>query len=176
VTPAAMQEHVLAILTDHEITYSFHPRKAWAAVDIWEVQIQPIKSALSYATALHEIDHLLGRHRHSRRSLVRERDAWNWARRNAQIWTPTMERHAEKCLAWSLRASDRALPGPGKRERRRAGRAAEGGQMIKWSPSRIDARDRREAAFHEAGHAVMARYLGTSVLHVDIRRSGEASM
>jgi hypothetical protein len=99
-TLAEMKAHVLTILDKHEIAYGFHPRKAWAIVDGWEVQIQPIKSALSYATALHEIGHLLGRHRQSRRHMVRERDAWNWARKNAIQWTPAMERYAQKCLDW----------------------------------------------------------------------------
>jgi hypothetical protein len=97
---AEMSAHVMALLEEHEIAYRFHPRKAWGAVDIWEVQILPIKRALSYATALHEIGHLLGHHRHSRRVMVRERDAWRWARKNAIQWTTAMERHAQDCLAW----------------------------------------------------------------------------
>jgi hypothetical protein len=30
--------------------------------------------------------------------LVRERHAWDWARRNAIRWTPTMQRYARRCL------------------------------------------------------------------------------
>jgi hypothetical protein len=45
-----------------------------------EVRTSPIRSAISYATALHEIGHILGRYQDSRRSLVRERWAWQWAR------------------------------------------------------------------------------------------------
>ena len=55
-----------------------------------EVQIPPIRSDVTYAVALHEIGHNLGRHQNSRRSIVREVWAWRWARTNALIWTPRM--------------------------------------------------------------------------------------
>jgi hypothetical protein len=68
-----------------------------------EVQIPPIRSSIAYATALHEIGHIFGRHQNSRRMLVREREAWRWARAIALIWTPAMERVATKSLAWYAR-------------------------------------------------------------------------
>jgi hypothetical protein len=61
---------------------------------VCEIQFAPIRSAISYATALHEIGHMRGRYQNSRRELVRERWAWEWARRNALCWTPAMERDA----------------------------------------------------------------------------------
>src|SRR5258708_39773715 len=60
----------------------------------------PIKSGISYATALHEVGHILGRHQHSNSTMVRERWAWHWARVNALIWTPAMEQSARKALEW----------------------------------------------------------------------------
>jgi len=59
-----------------------------------------IWSAISYATALHEIGHILGRHQRSPDTLVRERWAWRWAKENALIWTPAMEKHCSVSLAW----------------------------------------------------------------------------
>lgn len=32
--------------------------------------------------------------------MVREQRAWEWARRNAIVWTPAMERCAIESLAW----------------------------------------------------------------------------
>jgi hypothetical protein len=52
------------------------------------VRIAPIKCVISYAVALHEVRHIKGRYQQSPRVVVRERWAWDWARRNAIIWTP----------------------------------------------------------------------------------------
>ena len=60
--------------------------------------MRPVRSPRSYATALHEIGHILGRHQRSQAVLVRERWAWHWAKRNALQWTPEMRRHAAWCI------------------------------------------------------------------------------
>ena len=88
-----MREHVLRLLDEHEIIFRWRrrPTEAWGGKDIWEVSIAPIKSEISYATALHEIGHILGKHQSSRDSLVRERWAWRWAQSNALAWTARME-------------------------------------------------------------------------------------
>jgi antirestriction protein ArdC len=108
VTVADMHRHVEALATEHEIMVdtrwvkqadrAYALREADGGVD--EIQIPPIRSAISYATALHEIGHILGRHQSSRYSLVRERWAWRWARENAIAWTPVMERNAALALAY----------------------------------------------------------------------------
>jgi hypothetical protein len=67
-----------------------------------EIFTAPIRSAVSYATALHEIGHHLGCHQLSPVKLTRERWAWQWARDNALIWTAAMERHATWALATHL--------------------------------------------------------------------------
>ena len=101
-----MHEHVISLCSRRGITLSWcwHPAQAWAASEIEEICIPPIKSAISYATALHELGHILGRHQRSQHVMVRERWAWEWARRNALIWTPAMERHAEVSLVFAAKA------------------------------------------------------------------------
>jgi hypothetical protein len=49
-----------------------------------KIKIPPIRSLISYYTALHELGHLLGRGRSGNR-LTREAAAWRWAIRNAKV-------------------------------------------------------------------------------------------
>ena len=65
-----------------------------------EIVVAPIKSIVTYAVALHEIGHTIGRYQESRRCMVRERWAWDWAKHNAIVWTPRMERLAAVSLQW----------------------------------------------------------------------------
>jgi hypothetical protein len=67
--------------------------------ELLEVVIPPVKSAISYATALHEIGHILGRHQQSAVTMARERWAWRWAQKNALVWKPAMERNRLASLA-----------------------------------------------------------------------------
>jgi hypothetical protein len=60
------------------------------------LRLHPIKSEAAYAVALHEIGHL--RQGLFEDELLDERRAWDWARDNALIWTPTMEREAERSM------------------------------------------------------------------------------
>jgi len=129
-----MHRHVLDLCDKHGITiYAWCRRtsQCHALTDRKEIRIVPIESRVSYASALHEIGHLRGRHQRSS-TLVRERWAWEWVRANALIWTPGMESSARKALEWyALHAA--------------------------WTDRR--ARLKR-TAYHEAGHAVIARVLG----------------
>jgi hypothetical protein len=130
-----MHRHVLDLCAKHGITiYAWCRRlsQCHALTDRDEIRIVPIKSKISYASALHEIGHLRGRHQHSNSTLVRERWAWEWARTNALIWTPAMENSARKAVKWYARLG-----------------------------ARVDRPTRLEGtAFHEAGHVVIARVLG----------------
>jgi hypothetical protein len=101
-TIAEMRAHVLELCERHEFIVNWCRRssQAQALRMADEITIAPIRSTLSYATALHELGHLLGRHQDSRRVMVRERWAWRWARQNALIWTPTIERQMRDDLAW----------------------------------------------------------------------------
>src|SRR5262245_8000959 len=70
------------------------------------LQLHPIKSEAAYAVALHEIGHLR-QGPGTNDVLLDERRAWDWARENALIWTPTMERTAEQ----SIRSYEQAFAG-----------------------------------------------------------------
>lgn len=72
-----------------------------AIPELREIETPEIKGRLSYATALHEIGHIVGPYSHPRyKTMMKEIGAWKWARRNALIWSPGMEKHAQECLAW----------------------------------------------------------------------------
>ena len=66
---------------------------------IFEMAIPRIRSGITYAIALHEFGHIRGRYQRSRREMVRETWAWQWARSNAIVWTPAMEREESTALA-----------------------------------------------------------------------------
>jgi hypothetical protein len=95
-----MREHVLRLVEVHAIRRGWckYPAQAWAVREFDEIEIAPIKSALSYAAALHEIGHIKGRFQASQRSMVCERWAWRWAKKNALIWTRAMENYRLRSL------------------------------------------------------------------------------
>jgi hypothetical protein len=104
-----MRQHVSKLCREHQITCHEvkRPNQAYALREADEIGIALIRSAVSYAAAMHEIGHHLGRRQTSRSVLVREREARQWARSNARIWTPSMERSALRALEWyGLRATD----------------------------------------------------------------------
>ena len=92
------------ICSDREIGVRWCKRihQSKAMYDFEEIVIAPIRSAISYAVALHEIGHILGRRQHSKSVLVRERFAWQWARGAARTWTPAMERRAMASYEWYI--------------------------------------------------------------------------
>jgi hypothetical protein len=94
---AQMRAHVERIckVNGIEINYGRHASADGKLREIW---IRPLKSPRAYATAMHEIGHILGRYQMKRSVMVRERWAWQWARRNALQWTPAMEQYAERRL------------------------------------------------------------------------------
>lgn len=108
-TVEQMHEHVMTICRTRDIvvTWCDRPNRAIAMREFDEVSIPRIRSVTSYATALHEMGHLFGRHQQSERTLVRERWAWVWARKNALIWTDSMERYACTSLGWYARHAPR---------------------------------------------------------------------
>jgi len=106
VTVAQMRAHIwqlceangIEINFDRHASASYLSDRNHGAVLAPEIWIRPVRSPRAYAVALHEIGHILGRYQLSRATLVRERWAWRWARRNALQWTPAMQRHADWCL------------------------------------------------------------------------------
>jgi hypothetical protein len=102
--PDAMRAHIAEIAERHQIAIEWSSgRRAWAAREMDLVHIPPITSEVTYAIALHEFGHHLGRHQHSRSVIARERWAWQWAREQARCWTQTMERRATRDLNWYTR-------------------------------------------------------------------------
>lgn len=96
-----MKLHVLGLCAFHKIDIEqIEDDPACAVREFRIIEIPPVTSAKRYATALHEIGHILGAHQDKRSVLTRERWAWRWANRNALVWMPTMERHMKECLAW----------------------------------------------------------------------------
>jgi hypothetical protein len=96
-TVARQWPHVRQLCQAHgiEITFAEKPSASRLRREIW---IRSVTSPRNYATALHEIGHIIGRYQLSGNVLTRERWAWDWARRNAIRWTPAMQRHAERCI------------------------------------------------------------------------------
>jgi hypothetical protein len=92
-----MRSHIRRLCETNGIEINFH-RHASASYRQREIWIRAVRSPRAYAVALHEIGHILGRYQLSRATLVRERHAWDWARRNALQWTSAMQRHADWCL------------------------------------------------------------------------------
>jgi hypothetical protein len=119
-----LHQHIVALCDEHEIMISWlkRPKRGWAKRSVFaesfckrpsrdwatpampvtpwfdEIGIAPVRSTISYAIALHELGHILGRHQQSENLMVRERWAWIWARAHALRWTAAMDR----CAAGSL--------------------------------------------------------------------------
>jgi hypothetical protein len=99
-----MREHVEGIIKEHGIVY--RPIKdvrqsrcfPWRAGEKPVVQFPIVRSARVYAIALHELGHALGRQVDHPDDIGREQDAWEWARDNAIVWTPEMERLEAACM------------------------------------------------------------------------------
>jgi hypothetical protein len=100
-----MRRHIVGLCEAHdiELIWCRRPMDAWADHAHATICVAPIRSTVSYGTALHELGHVRGRHQLSRDSMVRERWAWHWAQRNALIWTTRMERDRRKSLALARR-------------------------------------------------------------------------
>jgi hypothetical protein len=98
----AMQEHAEGLCEEHGITWNRAAwvRKAIACREWWMIETPLIRGPVSYAAVMHEIGHILGRYQESRYLMTFETWAWRWARANALMWTPAMERHMVACLAW----------------------------------------------------------------------------
>jgi hypothetical protein len=73
--------------------------KIWmpaAHLESGTIRIHRIHSESAYAVALHEIGHI--RQGRFEDLLIEERRAWEWAKANALVWTPTMQRKAEQSM------------------------------------------------------------------------------
>lgn len=94
----AFAAHIEAICEANRITIQYADMDERAYIDDRGIRIRPVRGELSYASALHEIGHILARWK-TRPVLVNETGAWLWAEKNAITWTEPMRRLAARCLA-----------------------------------------------------------------------------
>jgi hypothetical protein len=92
------EEHGITIDTSR----SDRPADSFAIPSARTVCIPPLRSAIGYATALHEFGHLIAPGAQDP-SLEAEKIAWQWAREHALIWTPQMARLQEQALAYIVK-------------------------------------------------------------------------
>jgi len=110
-TVSQMREHIEGLVKRHGITVRYVTRVGRSRCFPWSggakptVQFPNIKSPITYAVGLHELGHVFGEHADHPDRVVRERDAWNWARANAITWTTGMERSR----VWSLAQYEHTL-------------------------------------------------------------------
>jgi len=99
-------EHIEALLAEHGIAVEWRDRangRAWRKPR--RVAIPRVKTAITYALALHEIGHVVGPQ--TGRRLDREAQAWRWAEANAIEWTEPMIRSAARNITTYLRWCER---------------------------------------------------------------------
>lgn len=89
--------HIARICKIEDIEVSSHSRGGRAYRRKRLIKIRPVKTAITYAIALHEIGHILGP-RQSGTRLDKEVGAWEWAEQHAVEWTDAMTAVRSKCL------------------------------------------------------------------------------
>ena len=111
VSVADMTGHVEALCREHGITVEPHSRSGRACRREKTIYIRPVKSAITYATALHELGHVLGPN--PNRRLAQEAAAWKWAEEHAIAWPEAARKDAENSLRsyleWALRKRSRGI-------------------------------------------------------------------
>lgn len=108
-TSEEMAQHVAAICRDEGIRVLSHSRGGRASRTHKVIAIRPVKSAITYAVALHELGHVLGPWQ-SQPRLYAEAGAWKWAREVAGIWTPSMEDKMSRSLHSYVLWAERRAP------------------------------------------------------------------
>jgi hypothetical protein len=106
----AMWEHLESLAAQHAIKIDTkhvdRPADAFAVHSARTICIPPLRSVVGYATALHEVGHIvLGWDDNPETEIDQERAAWEWARRKAIGWSPAMER----CMVTALAQCERRL-------------------------------------------------------------------
>jgi hypothetical protein len=109
VSVAEMAEHIARIAAQHGVTVASHSTGGRAWRKTRRIAVRPVKSSKTYAIALHELGHVLGRT--GPRRLDKEVFAWDWAFQHALIWDPVMEAERARCLGsyvvWAQRKQAR---------------------------------------------------------------------
>lgn len=107
--------HVARICKIESIEVSSHSRGGRAWRRDRRIAIRPVKTAITYAIAMHEIGHILGPRQLGSR-LDKEVGAWEWAKANAIEWTEPMDATMRKLLrsylAWAARSKQAKRPAP----------------------------------------------------------------
>jgi hypothetical protein len=80
-----MAEHVQALCGEHGVQAEYVEKLTCASADRTSrcIRIRPVRSSKTYAEALHELGHVLGRNQSAPR-LISEGAAWRWALDNAR--------------------------------------------------------------------------------------------
>jgi len=95
---AEMQAHITKIANDNGIKIiASKGNRGWACKQEKYIKIPSVKSPTTYALALHELGHCLGK-RQSETRLKKEIGAWEWAVQNALFWKPSMTNKMRRCL------------------------------------------------------------------------------
>lgn len=96
-------KHIHSLAQTHgvivEIASPGYAGRAWRKAK--KIKIAEVKTAVTYAVALHELGHVLGKQ--SGNKLNKEWQAWEWAMANAVGWTEPMTRKMQRCLASYIR-------------------------------------------------------------------------
>lgn len=108
-------KHIERVCKIEDIEVISHSRGGRAWRKSRRIAIRPVKTAITYAVALHEIGHILGP-RQSGTRLDKEVGAWEWAKANAIEWSEpmdaTMRRLLRTYIAWSERSKQAKRPTP----------------------------------------------------------------
>lgn len=111
---AALARHVKRVCKQHgiRIFYVRYIMRGRAFRKERIIEIPRVESPMSYAIAMHEIGHILGKN--PARRLDKEVEAWKWARRNAIHWCDRMTDEMQRCLGtylwWAERHKGITLP------------------------------------------------------------------
>lgn len=103
---AAYRNHISTLLAEYGIAVDWRERtnaRSWRKTR--RVRLEIVRGASTYATALHEIGHVVGPQRGRR--LDKEAQAWRWAEAHAIEWTDAMERLAARCIESYLQWCER---------------------------------------------------------------------
>lgn len=107
----AFAAHIEALCEANRIKINYADMDEVAYISERAVRIRPIKGDMSYASAMHEIGHILARWK-GRPALVEETGAWLWAEKNALTWTMPMRQLAARCLKTYYNTRKRNDPVP----------------------------------------------------------------
>ena len=98
-------DHIDQMCQKHEIEVGKHSSGGRAWRKKRHINIREVKTGITYAVALHETSHIVGKRGTFR--LEKERLAWEWAKANALEWTDVMQKKMDKCLGsyerWAAR-------------------------------------------------------------------------